>query len=204
MILIGAGEHGRVIIDAARSRPEAVELVGFVDPQPCEATVSRFGLPRLGGEEALADHPGLPGIIGVGAVGISTVRAEVDARLSPRLAGWGRVVHASATVSTSAVVGDGAAVLAGAVVGTGARLGRHVIVNTGAIVEHDVVLGDFVQLSPGAILGGGVRVGPGAYIGLGAQIRDHVTIGANALVAMGAVVVSDVPDGARVRGVPAR
>lgn len=204
VVLIGAGEHGRVVAEAIRSRPERLDLVGFVDPAPCEETVSRLGIPRLGAEDALVRHPGLRGVVGVGAVGVSKVRAEVVARLAPKLSGWAPVIHESAWVSPTAEIGEGTVVLAGAVVNTGARIGRHVIVNSGAIVEHDVELGDFVQLSPGAVIGGGTRIGSGSYIGLGARIRDHVKVGTEVLVAMGAVVVSDVPDRAGVRGVPAR
>ena len=94
--------------------------------------------------------------------------------------------------------------LPGAIVNAGARVGSNVIVNTGAIVEHDVELGEHAQLAPGVILGGGARVGALAYVGLGAVVRDHVAIGDGATVGMGAVVVKDIPDGARALGVPAR
>ena len=39
---------------------------------------------------------------------------------------------------------------------------------------------------------------------MGAVVIEGVRVGARALVAAGAVVVADVPDGARVGGVPAR
>jgi acetyltransferase EpsM len=204
VVLIGGGEHGRVVAEAARTQPDVLDLVGFVDPMPCEPMISRCGVPRLGADEALLDHPALFGVLGIGAVGVSKVRATVVERLAPDLSGWATVVHDRAWVSPTAELGEGTVVLAGAIVNSGARIGRHVIVNTGAIVEHDVVLGDFAQVSPGAVVGGGARVGSGTYIGLGASVRDHVNLGADVLVAMGAVVVSSVADGGAVRGVPAR
>jgi acetyltransferase EpsM len=54
------------------------------------------------------------------------------------------------------------------------------------------------------VVGGGTKIGDHAYVGLGARVRDHVTIGARALVAMGAVVISNVDADAVVLGVPAR
>ena len=39
---------------------------------------------------------------------------------------------------------------------------------------------------------------------MGALVRDHTTIGSGAVVAMGAVVVEDVPAATEVRGLPAR
>ncbi|MCC5647822.1 acyltransferase [Nostoc sp. CHAB 5824] len=50
----------------------------------------------------------------------------------------------------------------------------------------------------------GVILGSGCWIGGGATITDGVCIGKNSVVAAGAVVTADVPDGAVVGGIPAR
>jgi acetyltransferase EpsM len=204
IVIIGGGEHARVIIDAARASADRPELVGFVDPEPCLETTARLGLPRLGDDDALKTHRDLHAVLGFGAVETRARREDAVHRLTPLVTGWARVIHGAAWVSPGAIIGEGSVIMAGAVIQTGARIGAHCVVNTGAIVEHDVVLGDFVQLAPGAALGGGVRVDAGAYIGMGAIIRDHVNVGAGALVAMGSVVVADVPQGAKVMGAPAR
>ncbi len=203
LIVIGGGEHARVVIEAIRTGG-GQDLLGFIDPERCEETARRLGVERLGGEGALEAHPGAFGVLGFGALATRSRRVEAVERFTPRLAGWATVVHASAWVSPTAFIGEGAVILARAVVQTGARIGAHCVVNSGVIVEHDVVLGDHAQLAPGVILGGGARVGPLAYVGLGAVVRDHVAIGGGATVGMGAVVVKDVPDGARALGVPAR
>lgn len=49
-----------------------------------------------------------------------------------------------------------------------------------------------------------VRLGHGCYLGTGAIVLGGVTVGARAVVAAGAVVVTDVPEDAVVGGVPAR
>ena len=62
----------------------------------------------------------------------------------------------------------------------------------------------FATVGPGANVAGNTVVGEDAFVGMGALVRDHLTMwGRAATVAMGAVVVGDVADGARVRGVPA-
>lgn len=203
IVLIGGGEHARVVMDAIRSRT-VHELAGFVDPEACDETCARLGVARLGGEDALDRQAGLLGVLGFAALETRQRRAEAVRRLSPRLAGWAAVVHSTAWVSPSAIVGEGAVIMAGAVVQTGAHIGAHCVVNTGAIVEHDVVLGEHAQLAPGVVLGGGVRIGAAAYIGLGAAVRDHVSVGPGATVGMGAVVVRNVAAETRVMGVPAR
>lgn len=204
VILVGGGEHARVVAEAVRSRPDLFELIGFTDPAPCEETVSRLGLPRLGDDASLAKHPKALVLVSVGPTPGSIARERIVTALVGKVAGFASVVHAGAWVSPTAVVDEGAVVLAGATVNSGARIGPHVVVNSGATVEHDVDLGAFAHIAPGATLGGGASVGASAHVGLGACVRDHVRVGSRALVAMGAVVVRDVPDGALVKGVPAR
>jgi acetyltransferase EpsM len=204
IVVIGGGEHARVIMSAIRTGASNGELAGFVDPKPCSETAERFGVRRLGDDNALKSHPPAHAVLGFGAVDSARSRQETVRRLTPMVKGWATIVHGRALVSAEVAIGEGSVIMAGAVVQTGARIGAHCVVNTSAVIEHDVTLEDFVQVAPGAILGGGVRVGAAAYIGMGAVIRDHTSVGAEAVVGMGAVVVGDVAAGARVLGVPAR
>jgi sugar O-acyltransferase (sialic acid O-acetyltransferase NeuD family) len=190
-----------VVIDAARSRPDAWRVLGFTDPAPAPGAAGRLGVEHLGDDSALAGEASSGDfILGVGA--------SIDARRraterAPDRASWATVVHATAWVSPTASLGPGTVVLAGAVINAGAEVGAHVIVNTRAVVEHDVVVGDFAHLAPGAVVGGGAWIGEAAFVGLGGLIRDHVAVGARAVVGMGAVVLEAVPDDTTVVGAPA-
>ncbi|HEY5944416.1 MAG TPA: acetyltransferase [Kofleriaceae bacterium] len=210
LTVIGGGEHARVVIEAARSRPELWQVEGFADPQPCEETQRRLDVVWLGDDtRTLSREPAARlYVVAVGAVGHDAVandlRAQIVERYAAAGASFAAIVHARAFVSPTARIEDGAVVFAGAIVQSGARIGAHAIVNTGAIAEHDVQLGAFAHLGPGAHVGGGAVIGEHAYLGLGCRVRDHVKIGARALVAMGAVVTANVDAGALVLGVPAR
>jgi acetyltransferase EpsM len=201
LIVVGGGEHAAVVAETVRAHG-LWELLGFVDPRPGEERAARIGAPYLGGDDALARWPEAELVLGTGAVKVSPLRAGIVDRLPHRR--WASPIHPRAYVASSARIGAGAVVMAGALVQAGARVGAHAVINTGAVVEHDTVVGDLVQVGPGAVLGGGVRIGPGSFVGLGARIRDHVEIGAEAMIAMGAVVVRDVAEGSTVMGVPAR
>lgn len=197
LVIIGAGGHARVLIEVFRAMG-GFEIVGVV------ARDAPDGLP---GVPWLGDETRLEGLRrgGVEAAFVAVGDNAARARLGTMLAGFAlpAAVHPTAFVSPTAMVGDGAVVMARAVLGTQARLGRLAILNTGAIAEHDVVLGEASHAAPGAVLCGAAMLGARALLGAGAAVRPGVRIGTDAVVAVGAAVVKDVPDGARVGGVPA-
>lgn len=215
LIVLGGGEHARVVIEAARTQGDRWTVQGYVAPEARggTATTSDSDLSWLGDDAALAarledlapeDRPWL--VLGFGGgetAGGLVARAAGAARFGPT-ARWATVVHATAWISPSATLQPGAVVLANAVVNTGARVGRHAIVNSAAVVEHDVAVGHGTHLAPGAVIGGGTRIGDHVLIGLGARVRDHIEIGTGAVVGMGAVVVESIEPGATVVGIPAR
>ncbi|HKR09883.1 MAG TPA: hypothetical protein VJS39_11875, partial [Gemmatimonadaceae bacterium] len=64
LIVIGGGEHARVVADAARLSG-AWNVLGFVDPVARPDTIDR-GLNHLGDDEALRDHRRAHAILGFG------------------------------------------------------------------------------------------------------------------------------------------
>jgi len=71
------------------------------------------------------------------------------------------------------------------------------------VIAHDTTIGAHSFISPGAVLAGFVRTGRCAWLGLGAKVIENVTVGDGAVVAAGAVVLSDVAPFTLVAGVPA-
>lgn len=205
LIVIGGGEHARVVIEAARSKFYLWNVIGFIDPQLCNDTVSRLAIARLGDkEEAVLNYPNAAIVLGIGSIGSTKLRERVVNSMRSFPNRFGIIVHEKATISPTATIGPGTVVMAGAVINSGATIGNNVIINSGSIIEHDVHIGDFTHVSPGAIIGGGTSVGSHCHIGLGAKIRDHVTLGDRTFVAMGAVVATSFSADACVMGIPAR
>lgn len=202
-LILGAGGHARVLIDALQRQ---APLVGYalLDADPKLWATVIMDVPIIGGDEYLTRLDAERFIVGVGSTGSTAIRQRLFAEaivagLTPQ-----SVIHDRALIADGATIGPGAQILAGAIINTGAELGRNVLVNTGAIVEHDCRIEDHVHIATGARLAGGVQVGLGAHIGIGAVVRQNQIIGAGAIVGAGAVVVHNVAPNTTVAGVPAR
>ena len=114
------------------------------------------------------------------------------------------IVHPSAFVSQTAIIGEGSQILANSSVCVDVKVGAGCIINTSASVDHDCILGDGVHIGPGARLAGEIAIGDGTFIGTGAVVLPGLTIGSDVVIGGGAVVISDVANGAKMVGNPAR
>ena len=203
-VLLGAGGHGRVLLDALLARGRRV--AALLDPDP-EAWGSEVrGVPVIGGDDRVRDFaPGDALLVnGVGGFADLSTRARLFREMRDAGYTFVGVRHSAAVVSDAARVDATAQVLAGVVVQADAEVGRDTIVNTGAVVEHDCRIDDGCHVASAAVLSGGVRLGEDVRIGAGATVLPGIEIGDGALVGAGAVVTRDVAPGVRVVGVPAR
>ncbi len=206
IIGFGAGGHGRVLLETILLQGE-FDVVGFVDDNQDLHGRCVEGVRVLGGRTILPELLGR-GVrhvfLGVGAIGDNHPRAQIFDHLCDIGFQVVNVIHPTAVVSKSAVLGKGVAIMAGVLLNCGVHVGNNVILNTGAAIDHDCRLEDHVHIAPGVVLSGGVRVGMYRHVGTGANVRQNVSIGSEAVIGVGAAVITDVQDRSTVGGVPAR
>lgn len=202
VLLMGAGGHARVCLEALRDDPTH-EVVGAVSRDG--KGIEGLGIDVLDTDEHLQIATERAGATtGFVAIGDNRARAELARRWLELGLPFTSAVSRHAIVSSTATIEVGVALLPGSVVNAATTIGTGTIVNTNASVDHDCRVGTFVHIAPGAAIGGGVTIGDGALIGIGARVLPNLRIGEGATVGGGAVVVSDVPAGATVVGCPAR
>jgi sugar O-acyltransferase (sialic acid O-acetyltransferase NeuD family) len=203
LVIVGAGDHGRVVLELLRSLGE--DAMGFVEPRTGGADPDRVvdGLRVLGDlDRALGWRDQATRF--VCALGDNRARAAAFERCRALGLEPASAIHPTATLLSRAQVEPGAVVCARATLGLAAWVGANAIINTAASIDHDNRIGSHATIAPGARLAGRVEVGEGALVGIGASIIEGRRVGDWALVAAGAVVIDDVAPHARVAGVPAR
>jgi sugar O-acyltransferase (sialic acid O-acetyltransferase NeuD family) len=203
LVLVAASGLALEAAEAARAAGLPVE--GCVDDDSDRwGTLAGGWLEVLGGPDTLAARPDSPIVV---CAGRGVVREQIVRRLTDIGVGSDRytsVVHPSVDVPASCEVGAGSVLLAGVVLTASVTVGHHVVVMPHVTLTHDDVLEDFATLCAGVRLGGNVRVGRGAYLGMASSVRERVSIGDRATLAMGGVLVGDMPAGEVWAGVPAK
>jgi len=200
LILWGAGGHGLVVLDVARSM-SATSKICFIDDDRRRVGQDLDGCLVLGDSTILTTLGNTQFVVSIGQ---NALRAQCFER---GLAAGLRPVsltHRSAMISPSAEIGPGTVVMPGAIINHGAQVGRNCIINSGAIVEHECVIEDHVHLSPRAALGGNVKIRQFAHIGIGAVVLPNTEVGMQSTVGAGAVVLHDIGPNLIVAGVPAK
>src|ERR1039458_952909 len=201
MLLIwGAGGHGKVVLDVARSTGRFERIV-FMDDDSARAGLPFCDYPLVGGPEQLHRFAGSAFVI---AIGDNRTRSRCYSRALENGLLPTALVHAATVIAPSASIGPGTVIMPGVIVNAGAVIGENCIVNTGAIIEHDCRIEVHVHISPRVVLGGGVSVGPLAHVGIGAVVLPGATVGEQSVVGAGAVLLREAPARCTVVGVPAR
>ncbi len=204
VIIIGAGGHAGVLIDALLIN--SVDIIGITDPNPKKTGRSILDVPVLGNDDALERYsPGTVQLVnGIGTAS-STARRKLIYR-SFKIKGYtfASVVHPSALIARNVYLAEGVQIMAGTVIQTGSSIGENTIVNTRAAVDHDCKIDAHCHLAPGAILCGGVEIGGEVVVGSSATVLPNIKVGRSATIAAGAVVVRDLPPEKIAAGIPAK
>lgn len=189
--LFGASGHAKVVMDVIKAQGDEVGCI-YDDNPHCAAMQ---GCPVRKAASVPVEGPLIV------AIGSCQIRKKVSER---HVVAFAKVIHPSAIISESAMIGDGTVVMPLVVVNAEATIGRHCIINTKASIDHECAIGDFVHIAPGCTISGGVAIGECSWIGVGSCVKQGIRIGKNCMIGAGSVVVRDIPDNAVAYGNPCK
>jgi sugar O-acyltransferase (sialic acid O-acetyltransferase NeuD family) len=200
VILIGYSGHAYVVIETVLDN--GFQIHGYSDRE--KAFSNPYCLDYLGFEKA--DH-----FIGwqkevsfVLGIGDNKLRQSIADLIESKGKNIELIIHKTANVSNSAVIGKGSFINKNVVVNALVVVGKNVILNTGCIIEHECELQDAVHIAPGVVLAGNVVVGERTFIGANSVVKQGVKIGKDVVVGAGTVIINDIPDEVIVVGNPGR
>jgi sugar O-acyltransferase (sialic acid O-acetyltransferase NeuD family) len=206
LVLVGGGGTGGDVLSIveAINRVEArYRIRGLLD-DALPVGGERHGVPVLGGLAAGAAHADAAFADCLGSPGSFRGREALLAARGLGTMRFATLVHPTATIASTARIGEGCIIYPNVVVLSGVTVGRHVTILANSVLNHGCRIGDFSILASGVNLSGDVTLGRAVYVGCGSNVREARSIGAGALVGLGSAVVADVQPGVTVAGCPAR
>lgn len=206
LVIIGAGGFGREVADTVASinaKAATYKVLGFIDDDEGIWGRTTNDITVLGGRDTLKKLCVGRALCGVMAILNADARRQLAAALAGMIT-WENIVHPTALVSRYAQLGVGNILREFVVVASNAVVGDHCMVNANSGLGHDVRVGDFASVMTHCDVTGGATLGASVFMGTGARVLPGVKVGDRAFICAGAVVFSDVEEGSKVLGNPAR
>jgi len=194
LLVIGAGGHAKVVVDAAEAAGHTVVGVVGAPADP----------PELLGHPVVQSAEGIAADGFIVAIGDNATRARIFSEYMAAGFTPATVVHPSLVVGTDVEIGAGTFIAAGVIINTGTRIAEDCILNTGCTVDHDCLIGAHAHMGPRAALCGGVILGEGVLLGVGSCASPCTSVGKWSVVGAGAAIVDALPERSVCVGVPAR
>lgn len=204
MIIVGAGGHAKEILGVLYSKGQtsSVFLYDDITEGLPPKLFDQFTILRNAADakNQLQKDPAF--ILGVGNPFCRFQLAQTFLDLGGVLTS---IISSNASIGSFNVqLGTGLNIMPYSIITEDVRIGKGTLVHFQACIHHDCVVGNYCELLPGSRLLGKVVVGDYCSIGSGAVVLPRVRIGNRVVVGAGAVVTKDIPDGATVKGVPAK
>jgi len=187
LLILGAGGHGKAVAEAAFFSGKWQEIAFVDDCWPEKNSV--FGLAIVSNIVGLAKMAS-GWTAAIPAVGNNALRQQWMHAIKSTGISVATVIHPTASVSPSAIIGSGTAIMALAMIGVDVKMGEGVIINAHSTVDHDVTLGDFVHLGVGTHLAGGVKIGNNCWLQVGSCAGYRVILEDNHVCSPGTIFSS--------------
>ena len=209
IIIIGAIGNCIDILDTinelnASSSEPVYNCLGLIDDDEKKWGTTIMGKEVLGGINMASEFEDCFFINGIGSPKSFHKKKSIIGKTRLPSDRFETIIHPTASISPTSRLGKGVIVFQNVTITTNVTINNHVCILPNSIISHDSVIGTYSSVAGGAIICGNVTIGDSCYIGAGSSIREGLNIGEKSLVAIGSVVVKNVPKSMVVAGNPAK
>ena len=197
VIIIGASGHSAEITDYITHYNNSVapelcfDVVGYIDDNKENYDSYSFVSPYLG---TIQDHEVSEEAEYIMGIANIQFRRTIVENFLQKGAKFATLIHPSAIVSPSAIVGEGCVVAHNASIGPKAIIGNFNMLNSRCTIGHDSTIGNFNFIGPQVVLSGFTKVGNNNMFGVNSATIPTIEIGDNNTIAAGMIITKTVKD----------
>ncbi len=203
-IIIGSGQHGRVVQNILNLSKEFHPVL-FIDDN-IEIYKKEINGLFVGG--TINDLSSIKKEMKIDsaiiAIGSPILRIKISEILKNENIELINAIHPTAVIDPLVKLGCGIVIDAGATLSPDPVIGDLVIINPNTSVNHDNTIGLASHLASGVSLGGDVHIGQRTLLGIGASVIPGAIIGDDCIIGVGAAIFKNVKDRSIMVGNPAR
>ena len=206
IIIIGAGQHARVVLYNIEEQ-DKYDVIGFLDSNDSRIGDFFEGKKILGNYQK-EDLRKLSENIGTNKFFIGFGNMKYRKKVFEYFInnGWEAVniIHPNAVIYKKAKLGRGILIECGCLITPNPIIGDNVVINTGSQVNHDNIIENHVYIASGVVLSGGIKIGENTLLDDGVIITLGCSVGENSLIGAGGVVTKNIPAGVVAYGNPCK
>lgn len=202
LVIIGAGGLAREAHDLAYKCFGSIpgfRVKGFLSDGP--SNIERMGYPKVLGK--VAEYKPQSNDAFFCAIGNVFDKRKTVGIISDKGCEFVNLIHPSAIISPSVILGIGVAVKAFCILSNDVTIGDFTYLQSSVIMGHDVRIGKFCQINSFSFFAGNCIVGDLVNINAGARLIQEIIVEDESIVGMGSVVLRRVKRGTTVFGNPA-
>ena len=208
LLILGAGGHSKVVIEAAVAQNNFKEI-SLLDDNYNKGNMLTFKKVldyKIIGNLKIALAKDIKKRFSHAFVAIGNCEKRIEWIKILQDNGYEipKIIHPNSFISPSAKIEKGSIIAVNSTIQSSSSIQEGVIVNTGATIDHDCVIKKGAHICPGVNLAGNVTVGSKSWIGIGSCVIENIKIGENVLVGAGSTVVDNLPDNVKAYGSPAK
>lgn len=192
------------IIKAINRVAPTYNAVAILDDDKATHGREMLGVRVVGGLELVRDYGQAQFVFGIGSLNTRLVRHNVINRLGLDPSRFEAIVHPSAVIDESAVIGPGCIVHPGVCVGNDAVLSAFSIVAVNSAIGPYAFLDSFAMVTSLVAVLSSAQIGRSVFVGSCSCVTEGVRIGKGSMVGAGTVVSRDLNEGCFILGNPGR
>jgi sugar O-acyltransferase (sialic acid O-acetyltransferase NeuD family) len=192
------------IINAINSVKPTYEVIAILDDNPETHNKVIRGVKVEGALTLAQNYKDAYFIFGIGSMKTRLIRNQLLEKMDIDISRFETIIHPSAVIDSSAVIGNGCIIHPGAVVGNDVVVEPFVTIAVNSAIAPYAHIESFAMITSLVVILSHARIGQSVFVGSCSCVTENIVIGKGSLIGAGTIVSRNIEKGSFYLGNPGR